>query len=318
MKFTSLLPFLAALAAVATALTASSNAYPLPEPCEGPACANPPGTLEYQDFSVIRRASDGQYFRYAKSNSTGHGLSVATAPALRGPWNYQFEVLEQLPGSYLSNRTDTDVWAPDIKYVNNTYYLFYSIHSNDYSVPPQTFDLCVATSPTMEPDSWTDHGPMGVPGVSDPTEYVRLDGNLIANASDPSGIALPYMAFGSYNWGLYGVAISSDYLKVAVEDAQPTLLVADQQNPGAYAGNKTEGAFQLENDGFIYLFYIVSSARLETMDGACIERDGLTVWCTDRQLLPCSGPRSDRLGVSRRGLSDADRDTAGSVRGPEW
>lgn len=195
---------------------------------------------------------------YAKSNSTGHGLSVATAPALRGPWSYQFEVLNELTGSYVSNRTDTDVWAPDVKFFNDTYYLFYSFHTNDHSIPLQTFDLCVATSPTMDADSWVDHGPMDVPGVSDPTEYVRLDGNLIANASNPSGIAIPYMAFGSYNWGVYGVNVSDDFLRVATTNEQPAMLVADQQNPGEYPGNKTEGPYQLEKDGFIYLFYSVS------------------------------------------------------------
>lgn len=181
--------------------------------------------------------------------------------------------MTQLPRSYISNRTDTDVWAPDVKLINNTYYLFYSIHTNDHSVPPQTFDLAVATSPSMEPNSWTDQGPMGVPGVSNPTEYERLDSNLVSTACDPSGASsAPFMAFGSSNWGLYGFPVTADYLKI-VEGATPQLLVADQLNPGNYSGNKTEGPFQLENQAYIYLFYSVSGLCLaradDTLQGGC-------------------------------------------------
>lgn len=232
--------------------------FPLPIPCNGPACANPPGELDYQDFSLIRRASDSTYFRFAKSNSSGHGLSVSTSPALRGPWSYNYEILLTLTEPYVTNRSDTDVWAPDVKFIDGLYYLFYSIHTNGFSDPIQTFDMAVATSETLEQDSWVDHGSMNVPVGIPPESYVRLDGNVIASADDPSGASQKYMAFGSYQYGLYGMELSDDWLRIR-DGGVPQLLIADQPNPEPYTGNKTEGPFFLENEGFIYMIYSVST-----------------------------------------------------------
>lgn len=67
------------------------------------------------------------------------------------------------------------------------------------------FDQCVATSPSLEPGSWTDHGSMNIPvpdlelssdGSSRPP-YVRLDGNLLVDSPDPQGISdVKCMVFG--------------------------------------------------------------------------------------------------------------------------
>lgn len=229
------------LIACALAILISSSAaqsYPLPEPCTGPACIDI-GGLTYQDFSVIRRQSDGLYFRYSKSNNTGDGLSVATAPALGGPWNYAFEILTELVNPMASDRSATNVWAPDVHFVNGTYYMFYGINT-----APFNFDLCVATSPDMEQDSWTDHGSMNVPksntGDDQATEsYVRLDGNMLADSTDPSGVdGFHYMVFGSYQWGLYGFQVSPDLL--TIKDGESVdMIYLEQYNPGIYSGNKT-------------------------------------------------------------------------------
>ncbi|CRG87822.1 Arabinan endo-1,5-alpha-L-arabinosidase A [Talaromyces islandicus] len=240
------------------AMCISAQDYPLPEPCTGPACIDING-LTYQDFSVIRRESDGIYFRYSKSNETGQGLSVATAPALGGPWNYAFEILTELVNPMASDRVATNVWAPEVHYVNGTYYLFYSINT-----APFNFDLCVATSPDMEPDNWTDHGSMNVPisttGDDQATEsYVRLDGNMLADSTDPSGVdGFHYMTFGSYQWGLYGFQVSDDLLTI-MDGATVDMVYLEQYNLGEYAGNKTEGPYLLTNNGYVYFFYSIGN-----------------------------------------------------------
>lgn len=57
----------------------------------------------------------------------------------------------------------------------------------------------------MEPGSWKDHGSMNIPipdlekasNGDERRPYVRLDGNLLANASDPQGIgSTKYMVLG--------------------------------------------------------------------------------------------------------------------------
>lgn len=221
-----------AIAALAKAQTPTS--FPKPILCQGPACANPtittttPSTtvvagttstttntfvineLDYQDMSVIRRNNaandnDPLYYRFAKANHTGLGLTVATAPALRGPWNYAYEILNPQKTSLLSPiATDPpvlNVWAPEIHYLNQQYYLYYGLNT-----PPFTFDQCIATSPDMSEGSWTDHGSMGIPEAPQEVplgetyeipKYVRLDGSLLAPAGDPHSVTDDrYMVFG--------------------------------------------------------------------------------------------------------------------------
>ena len=210
----------------------SAQAYydqPLPIPCTGPSCVNPVATstssLQFQDTSVIR-SSDGTYFRYSKGNDTGLGLNVVTAPALGGPWTYAYSVLS---GPLKSSCGSADGqasswrWAPEIHFVNNlygthtfrwkfmwdsadctySYYLFYTVEFPDEG--DTCFDQCVATSSTMDEDSWEDKGSMNIPIPSAlpatdgevRVPYVRLDGNLLATTDDPQGSSgTPYMVFG--------------------------------------------------------------------------------------------------------------------------
>lgn len=106
---------------------ASAQAYynqPLPIPCEGSACVNPPATehssLQFQDTSVIRR-DDGTYFRFSKGNDTGLGLNVVTAPSLRGPWTYSHTILGdalKLPCGAADGHASSWRWAPEAHFIN--------------------------------------------------------------------------------------------------------------------------------------------------------------------------------------------------------
>ena len=49
---------------------------------------------------------------------------------------------------------DCSLWAPDVKLINGQYTLYYSVSQ----LGTQNSALGVATSPTMEPGSWKDHG----------------------------------------------------------------------------------------------------------------------------------------------------------------
>ncbi|KAK4496977.1 hypothetical protein PRZ48_011426 [Zasmidium cellare] len=81
-------------------------------------------------------------------------------------------------------------------------------------------------------------------------QWRRIDGNILSDASDPQGVVSPYMAFNSFGYGIYGIELNSDYL--TAKNVEPKLLIKSQDQPG---GNRTEGAFQLRHNGYIYLFY---------------------------------------------------------------
>lgn len=119
--------FLAFAGSIGLAAAQAYYPQPLPMPCEGPSCVNPPATpdssLQFQDTSVIRR-DDGTYFRYSKGNNTGMGLNVVTSPSLRGPWAYAYTILD---GSLKSECGAADGhasswrWAPEVHFINQQY-----------------------------------------------------------------------------------------------------------------------------------------------------------------------------------------------------
>ncbi|KAK4496976.1 hypothetical protein PRZ48_011425 [Zasmidium cellare] len=141
-------------------------------PCYGDACVDPTyDNLRYQDNTIIRRpgkngASD-IYFRFSKGDHPGDGINVATSDSLSGQWHLNFTILGQLSdisksdcvsGTYKSQNfanSDLNRWAPEVHFINNQYYLFYTVEDqkNGYC-----FDQCVATSPSMDAGTWTDHG----------------------------------------------------------------------------------------------------------------------------------------------------------------
>lgn len=133
-------------------------AYPPPEPCTG-WCFK-----EIRDPNVVYR--DGTYYRFATANN----FSIATAPSISGPWERQGHALPsgttvEFPTSESRSLGDGEkeqmpkpprLWAPDVYQVDDTYYLTYTANPRNGRA-----DIGVATSKTLEPGSWTDHGSIG-------------------------------------------------------------------------------------------------------------------------------------------------------------
>lgn len=85
-------------------LAATVLAYSNPLACSG-TCGNA------HDSSIIRRTSDGTYFRF----STGGGIPIHTASTIQGPWVYQGEVLPN--GANVDNSGKTDLWVSHDEHV---------------------------------------------------------------------------------------------------------------------------------------------------------------------------------------------------------
>lgn len=56
--------------------------------------------------------------------------------------------------SIIDNPGRCELWAPDVNFVNGSYALYYSVSS----LGSQNSAIGVATSPSMEPGTWTDLG----------------------------------------------------------------------------------------------------------------------------------------------------------------
>lgn len=142
------------------------------------------------NLSVIRRTSDGTYFRF----STGNKIQIATASSISGPWTIRGSVV---PNSSIINLPGRDdLWAPDVAKVGDVYYLYYSVST----FGSQNSAIGYATSTTMDAGSWTDHGSVGI--TSKPgSAYNAIDANLIA--LNGGGYRFTWGSF----WGdLYSVA----------------------------------------------------------------------------------------------------------------
>ncbi|KAL1962282.1 hypothetical protein VTN77DRAFT_9872 [Rasamsonia byssochlamydoides] len=205
-------------------LAAWAHGYANPGGCSG-AC-------NVHDPSLIRRQSDGRYFRF----STGNKISYASASSIEGPWTV---VGSMLPGgSSIDLAGNDDLWAPDAQIVDGTYYVYYSVST----FGSQNSAIGLATSPTMEAGSWTDHGSVDVASSSSKA-YNSIDGNLFHDSS--SGTY--YLTFGSFWHDLYQVPMNS----AATKASSSSYNIAYDPS-GDHA---EEGSYLYQYGSYYYLFY---------------------------------------------------------------
>lgn len=85
----------------ALSLASSVRAYANPGACSGDCWAHDP--------ALIRRASDGVYFRF----NTGSEIGIWKSSSLTGPWVYQGKVLPN--GSSINLAGNTDCWVSTVE-----------------------------------------------------------------------------------------------------------------------------------------------------------------------------------------------------------
>ncbi|KAF3273646.1 hypothetical protein TWF970_008849 [Orbilia oligospora] len=201
----------------------ASAAYANPGACSGDC-----GT---HDPAVTRRVSDGRFYRF----STNNFISIASAPNIAGPWRYLGQALPG--GSKISGFSGVDLWAPDVAYKDGLYYLYYSVSS----FGSQNSAIGVATSTTMDPGTWVDHGTTGVSSRSG-SPYNAIDSNVVKT---DSGF---YMSFGSF-WGdIYQIKMDNNLLNIAGLSYQVAWT--------SFGNGAMEGAFiyYRSGSGYYYLF----------------------------------------------------------------
>ncbi|KAH8431434.1 arabinan endo-1,5-alpha-L-arabinosidase [Aspergillus melleus] len=216
MKMLALLPLLAL-----------ANAYSNPGACSGDCWTHDPG--------LYQRVSDGKYFRFA----TGGGVHIASADSIKGPWTDDGYALPN--GSSIDHPGSTNLWAPDVHYENNKYYMYYSVST----LGSQTSVIGVASSPTMEVGSWTDHGTTGLSSTPE-KPYNAIDANWVKIA-DTS-----YMNWGSYWHNLYQAPMESP-LKLGSQE--PTNIAYN-----ATGTHNIEATFIFQHGDYYYLTWSAGKA----------------------------------------------------------
>ncbi|EGE77129.2 murein transglycosylase [Blastomyces dermatitidis ER-3] len=218
------MPSLRSLLLIPLLFWAPVKAVPHPEPCRGACNGRDPG--------FIRRA-DGRYFRFQSYN----GISISSAPSMEGPWSAPRSMLPQ--GSSINLPGRRDLWAPDVYKVHDEYHVYYSVST----LGSRNSAIGLATSRTMEPGSWTDHGSVGVQ-TSERDNYNAIDGNLFEDADG----SLRFN-FGSYWGGLFQVGMNNDGTRTAPLSSAVNLAYEPGWN------HHIEAAFLYRHHNDYYLFF---------------------------------------------------------------
>jgi arabinan endo-1,5-alpha-L-arabinosidase len=232
----------------------------------------------FADPSVIR-AKDGYWYAFATADPLREGETARHMfPIARSAdlvhWTHVGDVFgpDNRP---LWADPDALFWAPDIRYHNGVYYLYYAVTQTTVTPEPNDSAIGVATAPTPA-GPWTDSGTpvvvprraSGAPGdfqsTIDPAAFTDVDGTR-------------YLYYGSFHGGIMVTRLSPDGTKALGE---PTKVTID---------NRYEAAYPIRHGDAYYLF--------ASSSGCCAgPTTGYSVF-VGRALSP-RGPFVDRHGVS--------------------
>ncbi|MBK6935962.1 MAG: family 43 glycosylhydrolase [Chitinophagaceae bacterium] len=183
---------------------------------------------------------------------TGRGISCWSSTDMIN-WKKEKPVFDTAPlwADSIVAGFRNHIWAPDIFYLNNRYYIFYSVSAYGKN----TSAIGVAVNNTLHPFAanykWEDKGIMirSVPGKSN---FNAIDPNIIVSDSQP------YLSFGSFWKGIMLVQLTNDLLRVA--DASAIINVASRKIFAKDtlllngAGNAIEAPYIFKKGNYYYLF----------------------------------------------------------------
>lgn len=255
--------FLAVVLAAALAVSCQSTPAKAAGPAPGPAWSLAGDTFAH-DPSIIHTAA-GYRLYY-----TGPGIQTKTSKDGR-VWSEPRALFDNPPAWWkkaVPAMNRGDVWAPDVSVYDGRYVLYYSISS----FGSNTSAIGLATSPSLEEDSWEDQG--AVIASSSSTPYNCIDPNLVVDAD-----GAPWLTFGSFWTGIYVLPLDRQTLKPA---GTPVNISA---RPGSEPAE--EAPFLIFENGWYYLFtsrdyccrgvdstYKIAYARSKTITGPYLDKGG--------------------------------------------
>ncbi len=179
---------------------------------------------------------DGEYFMFgtgdgiamvSSSSPSFSSYTVETSPFADGNPDWVYDYVEDFEGTY---------WAPECIYMNNKYYLYYSVSMGDAECA-----IGLVTSPSLTDPEWTDQGM--VVYSDDDTEYGSIDPDVFIDEDDNL-----WMAFGSHLVGIWVVQLNTSTGKTLNSDFYHIVT-----------SSEAEAAHLEYNDGYYYVFYNVNT-----------------------------------------------------------
>jgi arabinan endo-1,5-alpha-L-arabinosidase len=259
---------LAALACAATPLTAAADS--------GPTTTNPVASSfadTYADPSVIQ-GRDGWWYAYATSDPLVSGgpfglMHIAKTKDF-GSWTYVGTVFTEETKPVWAD-TGSFFWAPDIRYVDGRYVMYFTVTNTKANSDPWDFAIGAATAPTPAGPWTATDGPVVAPRPSG-------DGRFF-NTIDPALLTTPdgkrYLYFGGFFGGIWVTELSADGLHAVGSPTQVTI------------GDRYEGAYVVRKNGWYYLIgsssnccagpttgYTVFAGRSKSPLGPFLDADG--------------------------------------------
>lgn len=215
------------------------------------------------DPSVIQ-AKDGYIYAYGTEDDWGDGKGDRLVPIIRSKnlvnWQYVGDAFSQKP----SWKTPGSIWAPDIRYLNHNYYLYYAMSVWDDVNPG--IGLAIADHPQgpfKDLGKVFDSKDIGVGNSIDPALFVEKDGT-------------PYLFWGSFH-GIFATRLTKDGRHPV---GQPVQI----------AGNDFEASYVIKRNGYYYYFgsrgtccegansgYNVAIGRSKSLLGPYVDKEGTSL-----------------------------------------
>lgn len=208
-------------------------------------------------------AASGKYYIY----STGEGLPIHESSDLVH-WRLTGSAFLQKP-DWVKTTAESDpngLWAPDLSFFNGQYHLYYAASSFG------SRNSCIghATSPSLDPLAWADHGSVICSTTDD-------DWNAIDPAAVVDQAGGAWLAFGSFWSGLKVMPLDSDGNVVGT--AMTSLATRSNQ--------AVEASYIIHHGDSYYLFesvdfccrgvdstYKIMVGRSASITGPYVDRDG--------------------------------------------
>jgi len=224
------------------------------------------GYTYVHDPSRIIKQGTNYYVFY-----TSQGIGVNTSPDLRN-WTLASRIFPGSPPAWTTIAVPGftgGFWAPDVIYLNGTYYLYYAVST----FGSQVSAIGLVTTTNLATGPWTDQGAViqsakgGAYNCIDPCPLVDSDGTM-------------WLTFGSYWQGIYVVQLDPTTGKLISANSATTRL--------AY-NSSIEASYLCRQGSYYYLF----------VDwGTCCEGTNSTYNMRVGRSTSVTGPYLDRNGVN--------------------
>jgi arabinan endo-1,5-alpha-L-arabinosidase len=236
-------------------------------------------------------ADDGTWYLYSTgllNRENGGTIQVWSSHDQGTTWEYKGTVWDKIPAwidaHFAVGELPGNLWAPEIYENDGTYYLYYSASrfGGNYSL------TALATNTTLDPSDpdyeWVDQGlVVSSPATGlDPNNpnktFNAIDAGIVEDADGK-----PYMAIGSFWYGIFLVPLEWPTGKPVADWQSRTVNIADRFK----AGNPIEAPYITKHGDYYYLFvsfdsccrgadstYKVAVGRSKSVKGPYLDKDG--------------------------------------------